>query len=79
MGLRHKDTATQPDDSTPRVQPSEWNKDHIFLAMAEPADGDVPENTAYPWMSSVDGSIMVKINFGGVIKTATLIPFPILS
>ena len=78
--MRHQDVvviAQDPTDS--RVQGDEWNKDHIFIARAEPADGDVPENTAYPWMSSVDGSIMVKINFGGVIKTATLIPFPIIT
>ena len=78
--MRHAYVETTAQDPTDdRIQGDEWNADHIFIARAEPADGEVAEGTAFPWMSSVDGSIMVKIKFGGVVKTATLIPFPILS
>ena len=78
--MRHQDVVTTADDpNDDRLQGSHWNKDHIFLATTEPDDADVAENTAYPWMSLVDGSIMVKINFGGVIKTATLVPFSLIT
>ena len=78
--MRHAYVETIAQDPTDdRIQGDEWNADHIFIARAEPADAEVAEGTAFPWMSSVDGSIMVKIKFGGVVKTATLIPFPILS
>jgi len=86
MGVRHKKVlnfGTQ-DPADNRVQKNGWNDDHIYVAMAEPADGDVEENTAYPWMSNGTGygnagDICIKINSGGTIKTATLVPFSLIS
>ena len=86
--MRHKttwDTVTYPNDpADDRIRGDEWNEPHIWVAEAEPADGDVAINTAYQWMSNGTGygdagDICIKINSAGVIKTATLVPFSIIS
>lgn len=79
------DTVNYPNDpADDRIQGDEWNADHIFVARAEPADVDVAENTAHPWLSNGTGygnagDICIKINSGGTIKTATLIPFTLIT
>jgi len=56
----------------------------LLTAQAEPADGEVANGTTYPWMSNGTGygnagDICVKIHSGGVIKTATLVPFSLIT
>ena len=74
--------AQDPADS--RIQGDEWNADHIFVERAEPADGDVTDNTSFPWMSNgtgagTRGDIMIKIKSNGVVKTVTWIPFSLVT
>lgn len=84
MGIKHKtqwdlaDYPGDPDDE--RLQGNAWNEDHIFVARAEPADEEVTEGTAFPWMSNgngfgTNGDICIKINVAGVIKYAKLVTF----
>lgn len=85
--MRHAhivDTTTYPNDpNDPRVQGNEWNEDHVMPALsADPSDPSPGE--AVMWLSdgtdSGDaGDIMIKINVGGVVKTATLMDYSILS
>ena len=77
--MRHayiETTAQDPTDD--RIQGDEWNADHVMPAIAEPDDPAL--NTAIQWMSDGtglgdEGDIMVKINFGGVVKYAILVDF----
>ena len=80
--MKHQHTAINPDDATDRVQPSHWNEYHIYVAQEEP--DDPAAGTAVPWMSNGtgagnEGDIMIKINVGGTTKTATLVPYSILT
>ena len=55
---------------------------NIMPAIAEPADPAL--NTAVPWMSNgtgtgTNGDILIKINVGGVVKTATLVPYSLIT
>ena len=80
--MRHAYVETTAQDPTDdRIQGDEWNADHIMPAIAEPADPAV--GTSIQWMSNGDvgtnGDIMIKINVGGVVKTATLVPFSIIT
>ena len=81
--MRHATTATKPDDATGRVQPSEWNLDHVMPALSvDPSDPGTGK--AVMWMSDgtdtgSNGDIIIKVNVGGVTKTATLLDYSILS
>ena len=85
--MRHKttwDTVTYPNDpADDRIQGDEWNEDHVLPALsADPADPDIGQSII--WMSDGtdtgdNGDIMIKVNVGGVIKTATLLDYSILS
>ena len=74
----------QIDPGDGRIQGPKWNADHIFVERAEPADGDVTDNTSFPWMSNGTGAgnrgdIMMKIKSNGVVKTVTWIPFSLVT
>jgi hypothetical protein len=85
--MRHAkvvNTTLYPDDaSDPRVQGEAWNADHVIPALsADPSDPVAGQSVI--WMSDGTGSgdngdIMIKVNVGGTVKTATLLDYSVLS
>jgi len=74
--MRHPDVAVNPDDGTDRVQPSQWNKDHIIPELSADLD-DPAEGTSVLWISDgtgtgIAGDLLMKTTSGGVTETRIL-------
>ena len=80
--MRHNYVSPIANTPSQKVSSDRWNADHVFVAIAEPSDPAA--GTAIPWMSNGtgagnEGDIMVKINVGGVVKNATLVPYSLIT
>ena len=71
------------DPADDRIQGDEWNADHVMPALAaDPSDPSSGQSVM--WMSDgtdsgSNGDILIKVNVGGIVKTATLLDYSILS